>query len=374
MKISFITRHNIVNYGSVLQTIALQEIIERNGYKAEVINYIRTDEDYRNIAKVLANRSSKWSRNPVLKVCFILGKSIEFQIAGKKFEVIRKNYLKTTNRYLSLDELKKNPPKADIYMTGSDQVWGGIGKDQYDAAFFLDFGDLKTKRLSYAASFGRTDMSDEILRIYSRLLKKYTAISVREQSAKEILVNLGYSKTLQVLDPTLLLTSKEWDKIVEREPSSFSNPKIPYILVYQRCPNKIVDMYAKKLSKVSGCPVYRITTDFHQRIRGGKMVFLPNLHEFIDWLKNAAFLVTDSFHGTAFAINYNIDFVDILPVGTATRNLSILELVGLSERVVKDENDFSFIEHKIDFTTVNKTIENERRKSQKVLREMIVGE
>lgn len=374
MKVSFITRHNIINYGSVLQTIALQKMIERFGYQAEVIDYIRTDEDFRNIAKVLASRNAKCQKSCLFKMFFIIGKSLEFQIAGKKFEQIRNRYLKVSKRYSTLKELRENPPEADIYMTGSDQVWGGIGEDRYDSAFFLDFGDSTKKRLSYAASFGRTDMSEDILKIYSELLKKYSVISVREESARQILINQGYSKTIQVLDPTLLLTSKEWDNIVTIEASRFKKPASPYILVYQRRPNKEIDRYAEGLSKHSGYPVYRITADFHQGIRGGKMIFLPNMHEFIDWIKNAEFLVTDSFHGTAFAINYNVDFVDILPSGTATRNLSILSFMGLSNRVVKDETDFSFIKEKIDYSKVNEVLDTERQRSKQILEMMITGE
>ena len=374
MKVSFITRHNIINYGSVLQTIALQKMIERFGYQAEVIDYIRTDEDFRNISKVLANRNAKCQKSCLFKMFFITGKSLEFQIAGKKFEQIRNRYLKVSKRYSTLKELRENPPEADIYMTGSDQVWGGIGEDRYDSAFFLDFGDSTKKRLSYAASFGRTDMSEDILKIYSELLKKYSVISVREESARQILINQGYSKTIQVLDPTLLLTSKEWDNIVTIEASRFKKPASPYILVYQRRPNKEIDRYAEGLSKHSGYPVYRITADFHQGIRGGKMIFLPNMHEFIDWIKNAEFLVTDSFHGTAFAINYNVDFVDILPSGTATRNLSILSLMGLSNRVVKDKTDFSFIKEKIDYSKVNEVLDTERQRSKQILEMMITGE
>lgn len=374
MKISFITRHNIINYGSVLQTIALQEMIERCGYEAEVIDYIRADEDYRNIAKVLANRNAKCREDALFKMFFILGKTLEFRLSGKKFEKIREKYLKTSERYSTLRELRDNPPKADVYMTGSDQVWGGIGEEQYDAAFFLEFGDPMKKRVSYAASFGRIDMSEDLLKIYSSLLKKYSTISVREESAREILINQGYRDTQQVLDPTLLLSSQEWDAIVNTENSKFKNPNTPYVLVYQRRPNKEIDSYAEGLSKYSGYPVYRITADFHQGIRGGKMVFLPNIHEFLEWIKNAAFLVTDSFHGTAFAINYNVDFVDILPSGTATRNLSILNLVGLTNRVVKNKNDFSFIDDRIDFDTVNKVLDHERQRSKKILYKMITGE
>lgn len=374
MKVSFITRHNIINYGSVLQTIALQEMIERSGHEAEVIDYIRTDEDFRNIAKVLANRNDRCKKSRLFRLFFIAGKTLEFQIAGRKFEQIRHKYLKASKRYSTLGELKENPPEADIYMTGSDQVWGGIGEDRYDPAFFLDFGDSDKKRLSYAASFGRTDMNEDILKVYSDLLKKYSIISVREESAKQILISQGYRDTFQVLDPTLLLTPKEWDDIVAIEESRFKKPESPYILVYQRRPNKVIDRYAEGLSKHSGLPIYRITADFHQGIRGGRMVFLPNIHEFIDWIKNANFLVTDSFHGTAFAINYNVDFVDILPSGTATRNLSILNILGLSNRIVKDKTDFSFIEEKVDFSKVNAVLDDERQRSKEILDMMIIGE
>ena len=87
MKISIITRHNIINYGSVLQTLALQEILSNMGHTSEVIDYIRNDEDYKKIAKVLVERHPTWNRNILTKKIFVWGKNFEFQLAGRKFEL-----------------------------------------------------------------------------------------------------------------------------------------------------------------------------------------------------------------------------------------------------------------------------------------------
>ena len=374
MNISIITRHNIINYGSVLQALALQKILENEGHKAEIIDYIREDEDYRTIAKVLVSRNKKWNSNIFTRMLFVAGKSFEFYFGGKKFEAIRNTYLNLTNkRYASLKELIAEPPMADLYMTGSDQVWGEIGQNAYDPVFFLDFAPQDVRKVSYAASLGRTDFSNEVLSTYKKLLSSYSVITVREKSAQQIIANLGYPETKQVLDPTLLLSAEQWDNIVATEKSRFAETNQKYILVYQRRPNREIDEYADKLSKKTGLPVYRLSADFHQLLRGGKLILLPNLHEFIDYLKHATFLITDSFHGTAFAINYNVQFVDVLPKGTATRNLSILELTNLSDRVVKDFSDLSCINQKIDFSAANEIICAERERSLQVLRDMIQG-
>ena len=374
MKIMIITRHNIINYGSVLQTMALQNILSHMGYYSEVIDYIRDDEDYRKIAKVLVERHPRWNRNIITKKIFVCYKNFEFKLAGKKFESMRKEYLNVTStRYSTLAELQENPPIGDVYMTGSDQVWGFIGNEQYDPAFFLDFGDKNKKRVSYAASFGRVNISPDILEKEREHLNSYTKITVREESAKKMIEDMGFKDVEQVLDPTLLLTRQEWDALLCNNEEGFKYKEKKYVLVYQRRPNKKIDEYALALSKKIGLPLLRISSDLNQGVRGGKLIFIPTLSEFLQYIKNAAFLVTDSFHGTAFAINYNVQFVDILPSGTSTRNMSLLELTGLEDRVVSDFNDYTCIEKIIDFTHANLILTNQRKRSKEILNEMIDG-
>lgn len=372
MKINIITRHNIINYGSVLQSYALQHVLEIMGHQVEIIDYVRKDEEYKNIALVLAKNKDNRSKNVLKKAAFIIGKSIEFMLCGARFRKYACRYLHlTATRYSSLTELKKENWQCDALMTGSDQVWGGIGNDYFDPAYYLDFGSVRIPKFSYAASFGRTDLDTDVYDRIPQYLKQYKRLTAREDSAVDILHKLGFPQAEQVLDPTLLLTPSEWDKVVSREPLKKDYTKEKYILVYQRRPNKTIDNYASQLGKVSGLKVYRISSDLHQIFRPGDLVFLPNFHDFIECIKHSSLLVTDSFHGTAFAINYNVPFVDILPKGTATRNLSILQLCNLKDRVVSDLNDFSYIDKTIDFSFANDVLSRERKRSIDILHKML---
>ena len=98
---------------------------------------------------------------------------------------------------------------------------------------------------------------------------------------------------------------------------------------------------------------------------------MPSLSEWLGYIKNARFMITDSFHGTAFAINFNTQFANILPKGTETRNQSILELTGLQDRVVMDYQDFSVFENRIDYSKVNSIIQEKRKESLRILENML---
>jgi len=365
MKVSLITRHAISNYGSLLQTIATQTVIQKLGYECEVTDYIRDDENYKNTAKLLLKKNEKWNSSLVKRLIYLAVQSPEYYISGKKFEKMRRRVLNLSKKYVSLKQLCDNPPKADIYITGSDQVWGPVGENDFDAAYFLSYVPNGKKAVSYAASFGKTKFTDDILNEYKNMLAKYSAVTVRENSAQSILIDMGIKNAKQVIDPTLLITAQEWEKMITKKISG------KYVLIYQLHSNPEMDAYAKKFSEKAGLPLIRITPTFHQIIRGGKTVLLPDAGEFLAYIKNAEYMITDSFHGTAFAINFNTQFVEILPGETATRNQSILELTGLKNRILCSYDDFSFIDKKTDYTPVNSIIEAARNESLQTLKKIL---
>lgn len=227
----------------------------------------------------------------------------EEKLAEIKFANMRKRWLKLTRRCSSHEDLKLLD--ADVFMTGSDQVWGPTMNGHYDDAYFLFFVENR-KKTAYAASFGRTDFPPLILAEYKKLLSSYSAIAVRENTAVDLLRRMGIRCAGQVLDPTLLLT-EEWERHIRK------GIKRKYVLVYQIHNDPALNDYAIRFARQIRLPLYRISPTFHQFRRGGKFVNLPDLSDFLSYIKNCTYCVTDSFYGTAFALNFNPQFIEILP-------------------------------------------------------------
>lgn len=363
MDIKVITRHAPSNYGSLLQSIATITILECLGHTCEIIDYIRDDEHGLKAVITSLNGKQGWNGNLLKKLAYIAFRYPEEKTAEIKFSRMRKKYLKLTGRCRAHEDLKQLD--ADVFMTGSDQVWGPTLNGQYDEAYFLSFVSGKPKT-AYAASFGRTDFTPQILAEYKKLLSTYSGIAVRENSAVDLLTQMGISCAGQVLDPTLLLTGEEWSKRIKR------NMEGKYVLVYQLHNNPVLTDYALRFARHTGLPLYRISPTFHQIRRGGKFIYLPDLDEFLSYIKNCTYFLTDSFHGTAFALNFNKQFIEILPNNkTGSRNQSILQLTGLTDRILTDFNDFSMADKVIEYTSVNNILAKERQKSIAILKSLL---
>lgn len=362
MNIKVITRHAPSNYGSLLQSIATVTILERLGHTCEIIDYIRDDEHGLKAVTTVLDGKQGWNGNLLKKLAYIALRYPEEKRAEMKFSRMRKNYLKLTGLCRTHEDLKRL--KADMFMTGSDQVWGPTLNGHYDEAYFLSFVKDKPKT-AYAASFGRTDFTPQVLSEYKKLLSAYSGIAVRENSAVDLLAQMNIPCAGQVLDPTLLLTGEEWGKWIEKDVQG------KYVLVYQLHNNPALSDYAVRFARHVGLPLYRVSPTFHQIRRGGKFVYLPDLGEFLSYIKHSTYFITDSFHGTAFALNFNRQFIEILPNNkTGSRNQSILQLTGLQDRIVTDYNDFSISNKKIDYESVNAVLRCEREKSMSIMHDL----
>lgn len=369
MNIKVITRHGPSNYGSLLQSIATIKVLEKLGHNAQIIDYQRKDE--RGLQMVLTQlRMKNRFSSPVKKIMYLFLRYPVEKLAQIRFDRMRKRWLKMTDRCSNYNELKKI--HADIYMTGSDQVWGPTMSGKYDQAYFLDF--VKNERkISYAGSFGKIKFDDSIEAEFQRMLSSYDSIAVREDSAVQMLKKWGLNNCAgQVLDPTLLLTSREWcDEFVTSRIKK-KNEGQKYILLYLIHNYPEHSAYAMEFAKTHRMRMFRVNPFFHQARSGGKFVYCPDVSEFLSLIKNATYMLTDSFHGTCFAINMNVQFVELLPLNaTSARNQSILKLTGLTDRIVKDYNDYSMVDNAIDFRRVNEIIMCERKKSMDTLISML---
>lgn len=370
MMIKVITRHAPSNYGSMLQSIATTRTIERLGHECEIIDYQRPDE--RGLKSVLTQASRKKAyANPIKKLLYVGIRYPLEKYAQVRFDKMRSKYLKMTSRCSSHQDLKNL--KADAFMTGSDQVWGPTIDGRYDRAYFLQFVDSNTPKLAYAASFGKTEFDERTVTEYKSMLAEYDKIAVRENSAVKMLHDWGLDNCVgQVLDPTLLLDSEEWKRLLVNECDSRKYEGKKYILVYQIHNDPKLSDYAKRLAKHTGIELLRVNPYLHQKYRGGKFICCPDLGEFLALIDNASCIVTDSFHGTCFAINFGKQFIEILPNNaTGTRNQSILELTGLSNRILRDFNDYSLFGEKIDYNRVYEALKVEREHSVCVMKELL---
>lgn len=362
MKVQVITRHTPINYGSLLQAIATQKIFESTGCDCQIIDYFRTDEEYGEIERTILKNKKNWNSS-LIKRSFYLGLRVPASIyAGKKFRAMQQKYLHLTQRYSSNAELKEKIEAADYYVTGSDQVWGKIACGQYDTSYFLDFVQEDSKKMSFASSMGHATSTPEEEKLFVESIRKYKHVAVREDSAKDYLRGLGIEAE-QVLDPTLMVNSSEWRQMEGQKPNG------KYVLIYQIHNDKKLGKYAKEYAARKGLPLIRVSQNFHQICLEGKFRYVPDVSDFLSLIDNADTLVTDSFHGTAFAINLNTNFVEILPnTNTGSRNQSILRLLGLTDRIVSDMNDFSIVDRAIDYAPVNEILAAEREKSFEVLK------
>ena len=190
MKVGVITCHKVYNYGASLQSYALQHYLKKQGIKVYLINYLPdTFRSKYNLFFVREDRRKIIKKFPILKLLMPLSNRQMLITWGRKraFNEFDTKYIELSPlSYSSINELRKNPPVADIYIAGSDQVWNTDMNNGRDASYFLDFGDERVKRISYAASFGISNIKEEYKTPIKEWLKRFEAISVREKTGLNI--------------------------------------------------------------------------------------------------------------------------------------------------------------------------------------------
>lgn len=362
MKINIITILDNVNCGTYLQAYALANYLERNGHVVEYTNYIRPSRSWWNMYMSLL-KTHKTPIAPFSKIVFLW----RWCRCRKKQKEYIKLYL-TKKIYHSYKDLLNDPPRADVYITGSDQVWNSWHNNGLDRSFFLGYAPNEAKKISYASSIGMDEFPIAEREDIKDLLNQYAAISVREMPAKQLLIKIGVpSEKIQfVADPTFLLSKKEWGESVSNRLYS-----CPYVLIYsvENGLNESILRVAKYVafkkdlkivsisnttSKMPGCDFY------HNRVD-------PSL--FVSLFYHADFCVVSSFHGTAFSVNFHKDFVTVQPNRFNGRIDSLLSLCGLEGRKYTGTEDIKIFLEQIKYERVSSVIEKLRNQSMDFLKE-----
>ena len=369
MKIDVITLHRVRNYGSSLQTLATQMFLNELGCEAEIIDYYPERYSSKGLLKRLKNKSKKLGSYSIL---LLMAKIAIVPSYYKKHlvfdEFLRKHINLTDKTYYSEQDLMNDIPKADAYCTGSDQVWNSHWNEGVDRPFYLSFLPDDAYRFSYASSIGSEKLKDDEKREVSPMLEKYKHISVREDSGVAILQDMDISNAVQVLDPTLLFDAKTWTPYVS---DRYKNQK--YVVTYNLHHDKRIDQFAAKLSQKYDLKVLNISYNWHDIIRSGQLVWCPTIEEYLGLIRDAAYVVTDSFHATAFSLIFGTKFIDIFPEQASARLRSILKLTNTENRGFDEMPTLEAADDVTDFDVVHEILRNEREKSVQYMN-MVLGE
>lgn len=365
-KVAILTQPLHTNYGGTLQAFALQTIVKSLGAEVVTLNYQNKPKNFlRFVLSVIKsfalNRKDKF---PLL--------SSEKAVIEKYHTEFIKKHINRSETILSEQDLIKhfNNSEYDAIIVGSDQVWRVEYSPNIDN-FFLNFYIGAAKRISYAASFGidKWQFTPEKTAEIQIWLRKFDAISVREDSAAILCKEYLNLKAEHVLDPTLLLTKEDYQNLIKESPQK-NTGIFTYILDSSEEKNNIIANISEKigLDTFQNQPIKKYKTNFF--IKNEDDYMYPKIEDWLAAFRDASFIVTDSFHGTVFSIIFNKPFIVI---GNSERGLarffSLLKIFDLENRLVccKDEISEEFILKKIDYDRVNTLLEIEREKSYKFL-------
>lgn len=302
-KVAIMTWHRYQNYGTSLQVTAMSHIIRRLGYSATVIDYTPKAP-----VRECIPLSSYIGR--VLRRLKNIGYlPYDSEERTRKFDTFLRENLVYTERLETYSELNSLNCVFDAFVCGSDQIWAPTC---FDDKYFLSFVDTPEKMVAYAPSIGLTSIKSEFVRKHmNELISRFVHLSVREEQGKALLKEEFDIDSQVVLDPTLLLSSNEWDEIIQSlEAESIIHENMPseYGLCYFLGNAKRYIRYIRSFASDVGFPFFFIPVSKSQKNECPDLQNIPfevGPAEFVALVKHAKHVITDSFHGLAFSIIYD---------------------------------------------------------------------
>ncbi len=359
MKIALITIHNVSNYGAILQVYATKKILDNYGevktidYKLDYLSHqldlIRFDFSIRGI---------KMFVHDILRFPF------HYKLI-KRFKKIIKSSLNLTES-ISIKDLYNNKlEKFDVYVCGSDQIWNPvvISEDmKINPIFFLDFAPKNAKKISYASSIGHHHFTEKEKKDVENYLTDFSMISVREKDGKEKLKKiLPNRKIYHVVDPTLLLTKKEWLKTFS---ITLKKPKEKYLLVYSVPRSKLIKEAVVYFADKLNLKIVAIDKMLIPLMKVDKQIRNAGPKEYIELFANASFIITDSFHGTCFSVNFEKPFVAISAGKIQNRIVNLLDQLDINNKILNTKKDFENFNLTIDYNIITPKLEKIRNVSK----------
>ena len=363
MRTFTITYHHTHNYGAVLQTYALQQVIYSLGHDNIIFEYPERESlynklDWKNIKSLL--------RNCYIN-CLIFLRYKKISHCDKGFRKFHER-MNLSRRYHSMQDLRDDYPEMDDFIVGSDQVWNLNANTEFVPARLLDFGADNMVRFSYAASIEKLNYTELQKEKVKKCLSRFKGISLREESARKYIEEVTGYNCLRSLDPVFLLSKEQWNKIAVDDKARII--KEPYILCYQVQSVPGMQRVVDELKKRTGYKTVAVCCDAIKRIHVDMSVFDASPEEFLGLYKNAAVVVSGSFHGTAMALVYNKPVYALVRHNHGSRIKELLHMVGLDAFLIEDRGDIPD-SGVVDYGKINNIIEKEKMRSADYLKMML---
>jgi len=377
--IGLLSLHWMNNYGTILQTFALQKAIKNEGYYSEYICYLpKNGIAKKSIVNIFIDEFPSSLRRVIP---FIKNRLTEYRIktVSRKienrnylFEKFRKKYIKVGEKiYLTEEELNINPPKYDIYITGSDQIWNP-NLSYSNEAFMLKFIKENSRKNAYASSIGIVNITNFYKKTLYENLKDFNLLSCREATGVRILEEILSRKVMEVVDPTMLLCIDDFYEIAV----PYHNMPKEYMLCYFLGDKKWQRRYSKKVAKIRNIPIFYIA---HNSNELGKKNALWDVgpQEFVSLLMNATCICTDSFHGSVLSLIFHRDLFgfckrdDSEKTSDNSRLKDFYKKFSIENRLILYETCDPINCGDIDYIKVDQIIKKEKKTSYMYLKKIL---
>ena len=362
MRIGILTFHRAINYGAFLQAFALKTHLTSLGHEVEIVDY--WPEGHADGYRLLPH---SWKKRSFFgKVKFFIYFLLRYSRAKKRIEgmqhLVEKYFgLSVVPRYQTAESLKSLAYDCVIY--GSDQIWWKStipGYSGFDPVYWGEYLPSSIKKIAYAPSMGIIDLTAQDKELIKKWLCNFSALSVRETGLYEAIHELTEKQMPIVLDPVFLLSKEEWKR--------YCRPvnRGKYILHYNLIPSEEAYTLVSRLKKELNCEVVELTVSVNPMNVGRKYFQTADAIDFISLINSAEFVVTSSFHGTAFSVLLEKQFYAIGMGRKAGRVESLLSMLGIGCRLI-DKVPVDFLKEQIDYSIVAETLKSCVYNSKKYL-------
>lgn len=340
------------SYGSILQSLALKNVLSNIGFKSEIV------KKFDSVSQEKISLFIPRSPGQCVLIATRIFKSLKIKKRFKRTLSFIKEYIDFKN-YETIENLSDNLD-ADVYIAGSDQIWH---PKLCNSVFFLEFAKSK-KCISYAASMGVTDIPEENKEKFAAMLQKFKTISVREADNAEIIKDKVSAPVDVHIDPTFLCEKSFWQ--AKENPYKI---KEPFILVYPIYWNISLNKELEELHKKTGIKIISVCNDW-MRVYANEALYDVGPAEFLWLINHAEAVVTSSFHGVALSTIYNKKIAIVNNPKNPSRVGNLIDVLGLKVVPISEVLNFDTSIYK----DINKKIDYEKQRSLAYLKENLNDE